>query len=1071
MCRRDTTRTNNFLVIRKLKDSGSYPASPCNVQFVLGETEKTVSVPVLDDAEEDSGETLTLTLSNPTGAVLGDNEATGTIYNDEDGMAAQQALTASFSGLPGAHDGSAAFSFTLTFSEEVAGLDAAALKDSALEVSGGTVTKAERDTGGSDGSWTVEVEPDGDGAVDIALPATTDCAATGALCTGDGAMLSEAVSATVPGPAAVLPLTASFRRVPDAHDGWSPFEVRVRFSEAPKAGIRRIAESVDVAGGSLTKVLRVTRGDNTRWTLRLKPSGAGAVEVSLPGTEGACDAFPAICTADGRALSEAVEVTVPGPASETPAVLPLTASFSDLPSEHDGESAFTFTLTFSEDVEGLSHGTLRDSAFEVSGASVTKAKRRTQGSNESWTIHVEPDGNEAVTVVLPETTDCAAAGAICAGDGRKLSNASRATVRGPPGLSVADAEVNEGASDAALAFVVTLDRAASGTATVAYETEDGTATAPADYEETSGTLTFAAGETSHTVSVPVHGDELDEGDETLTLTLSNPTGAYLADATATGTIENTGHIPQAWIARFGRAVADQVLDAVDARLRTARAPGVEATVAGQTLSFDTASEDAGALQAREDDARAEALTAWLRGEDGEADRAALSGTQAVSERELFTGTSFALTGGSPEEGTVSAWGRGVLSNFDGREGELTLDGEVGNLMLGVDVTRGRATAGLMLSHARGSGGYRGASAGGIEASLTGLYPYGRYAVSDRVSVWGVAGYGEGTLTVEPEGQATLETDMDLAMASVGMRGVLVQAPPEGGAELAVKSDAMAVRTTSEAVRTGTGNMAAAQADVTRLRLGLEGSRAFGFAGGASFTPSVELGVRHDGGDAETGLGADIGAGLAWSDPARGMSAGLRARGLLTHEDGSFSERGFAGSLAWDPAPGSARGPSLSIAQTVGAQASGGVEALLGPQTAQALEAANDNDGNELERRSLEAKLGFGFALFDDRYTGTPELRLGLTGTSRETVLGWRLAEERRTGLVFGLDVEGARRESGDADPVHRLGLDFGWRLEGAGTETFEVRFEGSRFEPANDSGSGSGAGAEHRIGLTLTSRW
>ena len=73
----------------------------------------------------------------------------------------------------------------------------------------------------------------------------------------------------------------------------------------------------------------------------------------------------------------------------------------------------------------------------------------------------------------------------------------------------------------------------------------------------------------------------------------------------------------------------------------------------------------------------------------------------------------------------------------------------------------------MLSHARGSGGYRGASAGHIEASLTGLYPYGRYEASDRLSVWGVAGYGEGPLTVDPEAQAAMETDMGLAMASVG----------------------------------------------------------------------------------------------------------------------------------------------------------------------------------------------------------------------------------------------------------------------------------------------------------------
>ena len=937
-----------------------YTATSGTLTFAPGDTVKTVSVAIVDDGVEDSGETMTLTLSGATNAAIDDGEALGTIHNTE-------ALTAAFSELPSEHDGSGAFTFELTFSEDVEGLSFRTLKFGGIEVAGGTVTKAKRHGPGVNQYWTIHVEPDGNGPVTVVLPETTDCAVAGAVCAPDGRMLSNESRATV----------------------------------------------------------------------------------------------------EGRMLSNESRATVEGPPIE-----PLTASFSSVPSEHDGSGAFTFELTFSEDVEGLSFRTLKFGGIETTGGTVTRARRHEPGWNRHWTIHVEPDGNGPVTVVLPETTDCAAAGAVCAPDGRMLSNESRATVQGPPGLSVADAEVDEAAEDAALAFTVTLDREASGTVTVDYETSDDTAVAPGDYTATSGTLTFAAGEVEKTVSVPVVSDAEDEGDETMTLTLSGPSGAYLADAEATGTIHNAGPIPQAWLARFGRTVADQVLEAVDARLRGARTPGIEAVVAGQALSFDSSPGDADAVAAREEEARTQALTAWLRGEDGEKDRAALSETRTVTARELFTGTSFSLTGGSAEGGTVSAWGRGTVSSFDGREEGLTLDGEVGNLMLGADWTRGRATAGLLLSHAQGSGGYRGESAGGIEASLTGLYPYGRYALNDRLSVWGVAGYGEGTLRVAPEEQAALETDMDLAMASVGVRGILMKAPAGGGAELAVRSDAMAVRTTSEAVSGSGGNLAASEADVTRLRLGLEGSRALRFGDGASLTPSVELGVRHDGGDAETGFGADVGAGLAWSDPARGLSADARARGLLTHEDGSFRERGFAGSLAWDPAPQSERGPSLSLTQTVGAQASGGVEALLGPQTAKALEAANDNDpgsgsgaaGDELERRALEAKLGYGFALFDDRWTGTPALSLGLTGTSRETVLGWRLAEEKSAGLTFGLDVEAARQESAGTEAGHRFGLEFGWRLEGAGAEAFEVRFEGSRLEPAND-------GAEHRIGLTLNARW
>ena len=81
-------------------------------------------------------------------------------------------------------------------------------------------------------------------------------------------------------------------------------------------------------------------------------------------------------------------------------------------------------------------------------------------------------------------------------------------------------------------------------------------------------------------------------------------------------------------------------------------------------------------------------------------------------------------------------------------------------------------------------------------------------------------------------------------------------------------------------------------------------------------------------------------------------------------------------------------------------------------------------------------------------------------------LGWRLAGARRAGLAFGLDVEGARRESetGDGKAEHRLGLGLGWRLEGMGTQGFELRFEGTRLDAANDD-------SEHRVGVRMSARW
>ena len=279
---------------------------------------------------------------------------------------------------------------------------------------------------------------------------------------------------------------------------------------------------------------------------------------------------------------------------------------------------------------------------------------------------------------------------------------------------------------------------------------------------------------------------------------------------ATGTIVNSDPIPTAWLARFGRTIADQVIDALEGRIEAARAPGTEVNLAGQRVGASGVPED---FEAREADAGLETLADWLRGADEETGTAALT-SRSVTGRELLSGSSFALTAGSAESGFGALWGRGAVSRFDGRQGNLTLDGEVASAMLGADFTRGRGTAGLVVARSLGEGGYRSPNGGGgVETTLTGLYPWGRYVASERLSLWGVAGYGAGTLTLTPEGQAPIETDLDLTMAALGGRSILAEAPAEGGLELSVTSDALVVRTTSDEVRGGRSSLAASEAGV------------------------------------------------------------------------------------------------------------------------------------------------------------------------------------------------------------------------------------------------------------------
>ena len=305
---------------------------------------------------------------------------------------------------------------------------------------------------------------------------------------------------------------------------------------------------------------------------------------------------------------------------------------------------------------------------------------------------------------------------------------------------------------------------------------------------------------------------------------------------------------------FGLTVAEQVLEAVETRTRAPRAAAIELTLAGQRVGGAAARyELAGA--------RAEGNPAgWLRIENGIDRKHGLSGRTATG-RELLTGSSFALTGGTQGTGFYTLWGRGAATHFDGREGGLRSTAKWQAACLARTGRGGAVTAGLVVSRSRGEGSYRGeAGSGATTSSLTGVYPWGGYALSERLSVWGVAGYGEGRLTLTPEGQAPIETELDLAMASAGLRGVLVEAPEAGGIELALKSDALGVRTSSARGR----GLEAEETDATRLRLGLEGRchdprrrgepDAFGRSRGSS--------RRRRCGDR---LRSRDGGGLAWSD--------------------------------------------------------------------------------------------------------------------------------------------------------------------------------------------------------------
>ena len=106
-----------------------------------------------------------------------------------------------------------------------------------------------------------------------------------------GDPLSSAATAVVK-----APLTASLENTPDSHDGQNVFTFELQFSEEFSVSYKMLRDhAFTVAGGTVEKAERITKGSNLRWRITVRPDGDGQVAITLPATTD-CDAEGAICT-------------------------------------------------------------------------------------------------------------------------------------------------------------------------------------------------------------------------------------------------------------------------------------------------------------------------------------------------------------------------------------------------------------------------------------------------------------------------------------------------------------------------------------------------------------------------------------------------------------------------------------------------------------------------------------------------------------------------------------------------------------------------------------------------------
>ena len=515
---------------------------------------------------------------------------------------------------------------------------------------------------------------------------------------------------------------------------------------------------------------------------------------------------------------------------------------------------------------------------------------------------------------------------------------------------------------------------------------------------------------------------------------------------------------EAYLPRFGRTVGDQVGAMISDRIAATRStaagtrePGLEFVLGGQTLTripfaaetsrlipTDPAPSAASADARQALDTVAHTLFGQHDVDDfgydtspdsadtpaglhrAGTDAASETGSRTLTAETLLHGTRFMLTAPAGERGgQLALWGRVSHGGFNGAQpgSRTTVNGEVTTGMLGMDYARDRLNFGAILSQSKGTAATQDANAApsAIESHLTAFTPWVSFNATERITTWASLGYGTGKMTLTRETQVSATTGIDWRMAAMGAQGNLVTR--DTGFSLDLAADAMWVGTSlSDTSDTGL-RLASVSSDVTRTRLGLAAAWQHDLVSGFTLTPRLEMGLRHDGGDAETGSGLEIGGGLVWTDPERGVGIDLAGRTLALHKDGDFEDWGLSASLNYDPHPQTGQGFSMTMARSLGGLASGGVTALLGPET---FPNPTGNGGNGAW--SIEAAYGMNRKL---GMVGSPYTRISGDGSVEAARLGYRIEPDAAHAAGINVDLW-VEPPVADGEARARANLEWRW---------------------------------------------
>ena len=894
-------------------EASDYTAASGTLTFAPGDEMMTISVQTTEDTTPEDTETFTVTLSNPTGATIEDGTATGTI-TDDDGTAPPPPPglpTLNIEDATVEEGGTAAFEVTLSpASDQTVTVAYATADGTAVEASDYTAASGTLEFAPGEVMMTISVPTLEDDieeetetfTVTLSNPSGAtieDGAATGTIIDDDAPpppplpTLAIADAAAGEGDPAEFTVTLTGTRTGNVTVAYATADGSAEADDdyTTTTGTLTFTPTEDSKTVSVPTTEDTTEEETETFTVTLSsPTGASIEDATATGTINDDDApppppLPTLAIEDAAASEGdpiAFAVTLTGTRTGNVTVAYATADGTAEDDADYADTSGTLTFTPTEDFKTISVPTLEDT---------------TEEENETFTVALSSPSGATIE-------DATATGTINDDDTPPPFTL--------PTLTIRDAEAREG--DMA-EFMVMLRPASVETVTVAFRTLDGTAVAGLDYTATMGTLRFEPGETSATIAVSTLADEMAEGTERFTLELSDPVGATVSDNTGVGTITDDhtariGRVNRTVLPEAGRALA---FNAVTCRFDRGLSNRMAAD--GRGRAAGSLSLSPGLLGGR----RPPPADRW----SSPADPWRSPAGSPLSLEQALGGSSFLMPAGDGQgvAGRYTTWGCADYRHLaNSGNGALSWNGVAFSAQVGADVELGANTlAGVSVSRSRSSFGYyadAGADMGGAnELRLTGVHPYLAWSASPDLIVWGTVGHAWGDFQIDDHlGAGMLRGAATLNAGSVGVNGRLLgrgatvlRVRGEGGlAQLGVAGD----MATLEAV----------DVDMSRLRLAAEASHEHLFSFGSTLTPWAEVGLRHDGGDGETGAGLEIRAGLRYRNLPQGLTIEGYGRRLVVHE-GAVRESGFGAMLRVDPGE-SGLGPSMSLTPAWGATASG-----------------------------------------------------------------------------------------------------------------------------------------------------